>query len=171
MTDLVEIFEKNGNWLRLVTLIDYAGVHLCKEVLHAKEGLPTDGAKLYQRLGAYNIQRLNGTQREIVFPKTKKTDEDEFDLTLYTHLIQQMFPSRYNNLITTLRGIRNDMYHMANKEISEVNFQIWWDRICVELQKHGFNEPVDELKTGYLPSIKTIKKILDTIVRHCQGSV
>ena len=171
MTDLVEIFEKNENWLRLVTLIDYAGVHLCRDVLHAREGLPTDGKKLYQRLREYDIQGLRRTQREVIFPKNENTDEDKFDITLYAYLIQKMFSSRYNDLIMTLRDIRNDLCHMANKKISESNFRLRWDRICAELQRLGFNKPVDELKTGSLPSIKTLKNILDPIVHQCKGRV
>ena len=37
----------NEDWLYLVTLLDYAGTQLCKEVLHTREGLPSDGAQLY----------------------------------------------------------------------------------------------------------------------------
>ena len=171
MAGLSKNFQSSENWLRLVTLIDYAGVHLCKEVLHTKEGLTTDGAELYQTFKDYGIKGLHRKQQEIVFPKNGKTDESKFDITLYTHLIQQMFPSTYNELIKTLRGIRNDLCHMPDKKISESDFEKQWNIICTELQKHGFNEPVNELKTGYLPSIESVKKILESIERQCQGRV
>ena len=171
MTTLLEIFESSENWLRLVTLIDYAGVYLCKEVLHTKEGLATDRAELYQTLNHYNITGLNKKQEEIVFPKNGKTDESKFDITLYTHLIQQMFSSTYNDLIRTLRDMRNYLCHMAYKKISESDFQRQWNFVYSKLQKHGFNEPVNELKTGYLPSIESVKKILESIMHQCQGRV
>ena len=171
MTALLEIFQSSENWLRLVTLVDYAGVHLCKEVLHTKEGLTTDGAELYQTLKDYSIKGLYREQQEIVFPKNGKTDESKFDITLYTLLIQQMFSSTYNDLIRTLRDIRNDLCHMSDKKISESGFEKQWNIICTKLKKHGFNEPVNELKTGYLPSIELVKKILESIVRQCQGRV
>lgn len=171
MTILVKIFQDSENWLRLVTLIDYAGVNLCKQVLHIKEGLPTDGAELYQKLKDYDIKELNRYQQRIVFPKNGKIDEDKFDITLFTNLIQQMFLSRHNDLITTLRDIRNGLCHMSDKKISDSDFQKQWNSICAKLQKHGFNERVDELKIGHLPSMESVKKILKSIVHQCQGRV
>ena len=171
MTTLVKIFEDSGNWLRLVTLTDYAGGNLCKEVLHIKEGLPTDGAELYQKLKDYNIKGLYRNQQEIVFPKNRKTDEGKFDITLFTNLIQQMFSTRHNDLIRTLRDIRNGLCHMSDKKISDSDFQKQWNSICAKLQKHGFNERVDELKNGHLPSMECVEKILKSIVHQCQGRV
>ena len=170
MTTLLEIFQNSENWLRLVTLTDYAGVDLCKEVLHTKEGLPTDGVKLYQKLKKdYNIKGLYREQEQIVFPKDENTDEGKFDITLYTCLIQQMFPSKYKGLMRTLRDIRNGLCHMSDKKIPESDFQKRWNSICAKLQNHGFNKSVDKLKTGYLPSIEMVKKILESIMCQWQG--
>ena len=53
MGTIKDIYQNSERWLRLVTLIDYAGTYLCKEVLHTKEGLPYDGAQLYSWLKIY----------------------------------------------------------------------------------------------------------------------
>ena len=45
--NLCQEYEK---WFRLTTLTDFAGRHLCYDVLFKKEKLPTDGALLYTEL-------------------------------------------------------------------------------------------------------------------------
>ena len=45
-----KLSQEYKNWLRLTTLNDFAGRHLCHHVLFNKERLLTDGVKLFDEL-------------------------------------------------------------------------------------------------------------------------
>ena len=178
MADLPSVFERRANWLRLITLVDYAGEVLGKKVFE-DEGMPSDGVELYKQLKKYDIRNLKDDQEKIVFPKEEKTDVYEFDITLWTHLIQQMFKSgkkpKYHHLIKTLRDIRNPLSHMSlsDKEISDVDFEEKWKSACAKLEEHGFkiDQTVEDLKICSLESITDIQKILKRIELQLPGSV
>ena len=108
-------------------------------------------------------------QKEILCPSNGITDESKFDVTLYTSLIDVMFKPKYNRLIKDLRNNRNHIYHMANKDISESDFEKEWNSACAMLQGHGFAEMVEDLKNCNLFTIKKLQKILDSI--PSEGSV
>ena len=169
MSTITDIYQNSEKWLRLVTLNNYAGTILCKDVLHTKEGLPVDGAQLYQKLLVYKDQMKFNDQKEILCPSNGITDESKFDVTLYTSLIDVMFKSKYNRLIKDLRNNRNHIYHMANKDISESDFEKEWNNACAMLQGHGFAEMVKDLKNCNLFTIRKLEKILDSI--PSEGSV
>ena len=84
------LLKEHEKWLRVATLIDFAGRHLCHTVLHVKEQLSTDGAKLYQELEGLKskICRFKD-QQEVLCPSSGITDESKFDLTLYTSVIEK----------------------------------------------------------------------------------
>ena len=86
------LFKEHEKWLRIATLIDFAGRNLCHTVLHTKEHLPTDGAKLCKELEGLKskICRFK-EQKEILCPPNGITDESKFDLTLYTSIIAKIF--------------------------------------------------------------------------------
>lgn len=44
------ISKEYENWLRLITLIDFGGNHLCRDVLFQRENLPTDETRLFKIL-------------------------------------------------------------------------------------------------------------------------
>ena len=44
------ISKEYENWLRLITLIDFGGNHLCRDVLFQRENLPTDETLLFKIL-------------------------------------------------------------------------------------------------------------------------
>ena len=169
MSTITDIYQNSEKWLRLVTLNNYAGTILCKDVLHTKEGLPVDGAQLYQKLLVYKDQMKFNDQKDILCPSNGITDESKFDVTLYTSLIDGMFKSKYNRLIKDLRNNRNHIYHMANKDISESDFEKEWNNACAMLQGHGFAEMVEDLKNCNLFTIRKLEKILDSI--PSEGSV
>ena len=171
MSTIMDIYQKSEKWLRLVTLNNYAGTILCKDVLHTKEGLPLDGAQLYQILLVYKDQMKFNDQKEILCPSNGITDESKFDVTLYTSLIEVMFKSKYNRLIKDVRKNRNHIYHMANKDISESEFEKEWNSACAMLEGHGFTESVEDLKNCNLFTIKKLKKIMDSIQFEDKGSV
>ena len=171
MTTIKDIYQNSEKWLRLLTLIDYAGTQLYKEILHTKEGLPNDGAQLYRRLTVYKDKMQFNKEKEILSPPNRVTDENKFDITLYTNLIQVMFKSKYEALINDLRKKRNRLHHMANKDMSETDFESEWNSTCDMLQGYGFNRPVKDLKIGNLLSNKNLKKILNFIESQTQGTV
>ena len=171
MTTVKDIYQNSEKWLRLITLIDYAGTQLCKETLHTKEGLPYNGAQLYCKLIVYKDKMQFNEQKEILCPPNGMTDENKFDITLYTNLIQVMFKSKYDALINDLRKKRNHLHHMANKDMSETDFESEWSSTCAMLQRHGFNRSVEDLKIGNLLSNKNLEKILNFIESQTQGNV
>lgn len=60
---------------------------------------------------------------------------------------------------------------MANKDISESEFEKKWKHLCEMLKKHDFTENVEDLKNRNLLAIKKIAKILDSIISQIKGSV
>ena len=171
MTTLTDFYQNNERWLCLVTLIDYAGLKLCKDVLHRKEGLPDDGAQLYCRLKDFKNKMQFKSQNEILSPTNGIIDESKFDITLYTKLIEVMFKPKYDLLIKDLRENRNVLCHMANKDISESEFEKKWKHVCEILERHDFTEKVENLKNSNLLAIKKLGKILDSIIHQIKGSV
>ena len=171
MTTLTDFYQNNERWLRLVTLTDYAGLKLCKDVLHRKEGLPDDGAQLYCRLKDFKNKMQFKSQKEILSPTNGIIDESKFDITLYTKLIEVMFKPKYDLLIKDLRENRNVLCHMANKDISESEFAKKWKHVCEILERHDFTEKVENLKNSNLLAIKKLGKILDSIIHQIKGSV
>ena len=155
------LFQDYEKWLRLATLIDFAGRHLCHTVLHAKEHLPTDGAELYKELEGFKSKICRyKDQQEILCPSNGITDENKFDVTLYTNIIEKKFPKRYDSLVTDLRNARNTECHRGNKKISDSEFNQLWNDTTQMLQKHGFDiQLVGSLRTCDLSSDNQFKDI------------
>ena len=171
MATIKVTYQNHENWLRLAVLIDYAGTKLCREVLHTIEGLPKDGSQLYHELLPFKDKMQYNYQKEILCPPSGVTDERKFDITLFTGLIEKMFKGRHTLLIKDLRKNRNDLYHMGSKDISDSDFEKRWKSACDMLQRHGFTETVDDLKTVSLLTIEKLDKILKSIEGLIQGSV
>ena len=145
--NLCQEYEK---WFRLTTLIDFAGRHLCYDVLFKQEKLPTDGALLYTELESLKskICRFQD-QREIVFPSNRITDHNKFDLTLFTSIIENKFVNKYKTLVDDLRGVRNKEFHRGNKTLSDTEFDKLWNDITDMLENHGFDmKLVGDLNTS-----------------------
>lgn len=167
-TNLLNDYEK---WLRVAVLIDFAGKHLCRTVLHTKEQLSTDGAKLYKELEGLKskICRFKD-QHEVLCPSNKITDESKFDLTLYTSVIEKKFPNKYNSMVNDLRQARNREFHRGNKSISDKEFNQLWNDTTQMLQSHGFDlQLVGNLKTCDLSLNEHFKDIAMYI--YFQGMV
>ena len=94
--NLCQEYEK---WFRLTTLIDFAGRHICYDVLFKIEKLPTDGALLYTELEGLKSKIRFHDQREIVLPSSKITDHNKFDLTLFTSIIENKFGDKCKTLV------------------------------------------------------------------------
>ena len=144
--NLCQEYEK---WFRLTTLIDFAGRHICYDVLFKIEKLPTDGALLYTELEGLKSKIRFHDQREIVLPSNKITDHNKFDLTLFTSIIENKFRDKYKTLVQDLRSARNKEFHRGNKKLSDTEFDNLWNETTNMLENHGFDmKLVDDLKTS-----------------------
>ena len=145
--NLCQEYEK---WFRLTTLIDFAGRHLCHDVLFKREKLPIDGALLRTELEGLKSKICRyPDQIEIVFPSSGIADHNKFDLTLLTSIIQSKFKDKYETLVDDLRRARNKEFHRGNKTLSDTEFDDLWNETTVMLEKHGFDmKLVNDLKTS-----------------------
>ena len=160
------LFKDYEKWLRVATLIDFGGRHLCYNVLHKKERLPTDGAKLFAELKDLKskICRFK-EQEEILCPSNGVTDESKFDLTIYTSIIQIKFANKYTSLLTDLRNSRNKEFHRGDKSLSDIEFNELWNNAKQMLQSHGFDiKLIGKLKTCDLSTNQQFKDILKGII-------
>ena len=154
------------NWLRLVVLIDYAGKSLCDKLLHEKECLPRDGARLYRILEKYRDYIHYQIHKDILCPSDRIIDESKFDLTIYAVVIHLMFGSivEYANLISNVRDMRNKVFHMKNVSTCTTKFEQMWSDASSMLAKHDFNsESLKVLRTCDLYAVREDRGILEFI--------
>ena len=127
---------ESENWSKLMRLIKEAGHELCKHILHNKENMPRDGAKLYQiflqKQAEFNTlmnrNKLKKIQFDKIFPPNGKTDISRFDITLFTLVIEVMFgKNKYKREIKKLREWRNGITHYGQKAIDHEEFEKYWD--------------------------------------------
>ena len=148
MATAKDISQEYENWLRLTTLIDFAGRSLCRDVLFNKENLPENEVELLKVLEPLKsrICRFK-EQKEILCPSTGKTDQSKFDVTLFTSIIDVKYGNKYRLLVTDLRDARNKLFHKGDKSISDFQFNQLWNDTSQMLKKHGFDPIlVDDLK-------------------------
>lgn len=137
-----------SRWGRLAILIKIAGSCLGREILHTKESLSHDGAQLYHELKEFKTERWYKDQHKVVFPKSGIIDERRFDISIYMKIIELKFPEKYENLIKILNGLRNHVYYMGDKNLSEEDFLSEWETATSKLQSLGFNSSMLE-KLGF----------------------
>ena len=141
----ITLSQEYQKWLRIMTLIDFAGRRLCRDVLFTKENLPTDGARLYEEIKDLKCQFQD--QKEILCPANGITDHTKFDLTLLTSIINKKFGNKYKSLVNDLRDARNRECHRGNKILSAAEFEQLWNDTTDMLTKYGFDVSlVNELK-------------------------
>ena len=63
-------------------------------------------------------------------------------------IIEMKFPEKYENLIKILNGLRNHVYYMGDKNLSEEDFLSEWETATSKLQSLGFNSSMLE-KLGF----------------------
>ena len=164
-----KIIKEYENWLRLITLIDFGGQHLCRDVLFQRENLPTDGTLLFKILEPLKGKMKFQDQREILCPDTKKTDCSKFDLTLFTSVIANLFKDKYKSLVKDLRDARNTEFHRGNKQqLSDNEFKPLWYKTSLMLQGHSLDfQLIKDLEKCNLFS----NPKYDHIVKSIQGSI
>ena len=83
--------EQLQNWLRIVVCLDIFGLPALKNILHDEIGAPEDGKELYLYLhkfkSAFKQEKISEDQKQKLFPLSNITDEDEFDISLYSLII------------------------------------------------------------------------------------
>ena len=159
-----DISEEYENWLRLTTLVDFAGRTLCRDVLFNKENLPENEVELFKELEPLKSKICRyPDQKEILCPPTGKTDHSNFDVTLFTSIISVKYGNKYKPLVDNLRKARNDLFHKGNKSLSENDFNQLWNDTSQMLVGHGFDPKlVNAVKECDRFSLKKLKGILST---------
>ena len=165
MATAKDISQEYENWLRFITLVDFAGRSLCRNVLFNQENLPEDEVQLFNQLKPLESQicRFEG-QREILCPSSGKTDHRTFDVTLFTNIIKVLFKDKYKSLVDYLRKARNKEFHRGDKSLSDTGFNQLWNDTSKTLVSHGFESKlVDEVKECNLFSHQKFRDIFLSI--------
>ena len=131
--------EDYDKWFRLLVFVNFAGKNLCREILYNKEGLPRDGAKLYDKLKDYNNEMQFQIHEEIIYPSNKITDESKFNLYIYLMVIDVMFGEKYKNFLEDVRTMRNEIFHMEEVRKCTEHFEQLWCEACKMFSYHGFD--------------------------------
>ena len=143
-----DISQEYKNWLRLMTLVDFAARSLCRDVLFNKEKISENEEELFQLLKPLESKICPfKDQRKILCPSTGKTDHSKFDVTLFTNIIKVLFKDKYEPLVEDLKKARNRESHRGDKSLSESDFNQLWNDTSQMLEKYGFDPKlVDEVK-------------------------
>ena len=168
------IIKRYEKWLRVVGLVHFAGKKICHDLLHTKEGLPTDGEDLYIYL-SFHKQYINPEkfQSELLYPPNEITDESKFDITLYTRVIHGLYGTKYKRLLDDLRNLRNTEFHKGNIDLTEAEFKELWEKASNILESHDFDmNLVTELRDcGFSQLHKYSEALLDCIQDCIKGIV
>ena len=166
MATAKDISEEYENWLRLMTLVDFAGRSLCRNVLFKLEKLPEDEVQLFTVLEPLKSQICHyQDQREILCPPTGKTDHSRFDVTLFTSIITVKYGNKYKSLVDDLRNARNKEFHKGDKSLSGSDFNQLWNDTSQMLRNHGFDTKlVKEVKDSDLFSHQKFRDILYSVI-------
>ena len=137
---------------------------MCHGILHIKDGLPKDGAQLYQNLHSYIRQEDYLFHKEILCPSDKIIDESKFDLVMYTMLFQTIFGNKYKKLLQDVGTIRNNLVHMKHLSICAKECEELWNNECNYFSRIGFGiKSFGYLKTCNLFLVEGCKGILEIL--------
>ena len=161
-----DISEEYENWLHLMTLVDFAGRHLCQDVLFKREQLPEDEVQLLKILEPLKSKICRyRNQREILCPPTGKTDHSKFDVTLFASMITVKYGNKYKSLVDCLRDVRNKEFHKGDKSLSGSDFNQLWNDTSQMLVYYGFDTKlVKEVKDSDLFSHQKFRDMLYSII-------
>ena len=151
-------------WFRLLVFVNFAGKNLCREILHEKEKLPRDGAKLYDCLKHYNNKMQFQIHEEVLYPPNKITDVSKFDLYIYLMVIGVMFGDKYKIFLDDVRTMRNEIFLMEELTRYALYFEEQWYQACNIFNKYGFNtELIRDLQTCDLFAVEQYQGISDSL--------
>ena len=165
MATAEDISQEYENWLRLTTLVDFAGRTLCRDVLFNKETLPKDEVELCKELEPLKSKICRyPDQEKTLCPPSGKTDYSKFDVTLFTSIISVKYGNKHKPLVDDLRKARNDLFHKGDKSLSDSDFNQLWTDTSQMLVGHGFDPTlVDAVKECDCSSLQKFKGILSNI--------
>ena len=173
--------EEHVPWLRIVIGLDFVTLPWLKRILHEKLYTPEDGKELYKFLGKYRAKfeekGIKGSQREKLFPKGKaKTDEADFDITLYGFIIKVIAEHTQKNIqkdikiIDNLLSLRNRLKHKGNTKMNEKEFKNQWKEMLTFLKENGFDvNSISSLKTDVLLSPKYVESVISFLMEGNMG--
>ena len=165
MATAKDMSQEYKNWLCLITLVDFAGRSLCRDVLFNKEKVSKDEVELFKLLKPLESKICPFKyQRLILCPSTGKTDYSKFDVILFTNIITVLFQDKYKSLVEDLKKARNTEFHRGDKSLSDSDFNQVWNDIEKMLVSHGFESKlVDEVKECDLFSDQKFRDIFLSI--------
>lgn len=151
--------EANGldigydRWSRMAILFHLASNWLCRDILFNREALPFDGAQLFQELNNCRNEekwrKLPEKIKKVIFPSSGFIDLSKLEMSTYKHIIELKFPSEYKDTLHDLKDLKNLVYHMGDKELSETYFDSYLEMVVSKFKKHGFTlVSVQDPKTG-----------------------
>lgn len=146
-------------WCRLYMLLDFFGKKILKDIFHVNIGAPDNGTKgLYNFLSDFKceLQSLNSEECKKIYPQNKKTDEENFDISLFTKVIiailncyhgsnhfceqKQKEIEKDKNFTHWLRNQRNWLSHRGDKRLSELEFKKAWQEVSKVFRDYGVDE-------------------------------
>ena len=169
----VSPWKRCEKWARLITLVHLAGKEICYKLLFIERKLPTNGELLYEFLMKNDTRiKPEGKEKLVLYPKNGNTDMNEFDIPLYTKIIQGLYGSHYSDLIKDLRALRNKFFHKGNVELTEKEFKDLWEETSKKLELHGFDmHSLAELKECNIDQHQEYDKPLrNCMERFIQGN-
>lgn len=141
------IIKDNENYIRLLTCLNYAGRRAALHIMF-KHGLPQDKKLLYQKLLLFQpaFLKLKGKkiikdkEWDLLYPTSKETQYEEFDVTLICLVIQncasitppiggwktkipQVKDKSIAAYLLHLRAFRNKLSHYGNTSMSNAEFK------------------------------------------------
>ncbi|XP_057309707.1 uncharacterized protein LOC130647763 [Hydractinia symbiolongicarpus] len=151
------IIKDNENYIRLLTCLNYAGRRAALHIMF-KHGLPQDKKLLYQKLLLFQptFLKLKGKkiikekEWDLLYPKSKETQYEEFDVTLICIVIQnctsltppiggwkiktpQVKDKSIAAYLGHLRAFRNKLSHYGNTKMSNADFETFWSELLIIL--------------------------------------
>ena len=168
-------FEK---WCRLAILIQEGGESVCKDILHKRIGVPTEGQDIYNYLQHYKTEiknlNLQRYQEKILLPDNGVIDKRKLDLPLCTYIIQILDQTKQYLSIKKLRYKRNEIFNMEEykKDMCEEKFEEYWNQLS-ELLK-GLNYDMNlsiNLKSEDLFLSRGREETIRYIVCDIQGTI
>ena len=81
----------------------------------------------------------NKEQRFISYPDNHCTDKSEFDITLYTRIIQGLYGNKHIQFLTDFRKLRNKLFHTGRTNLTEADSETLWDEESNTLKYYNFD--------------------------------
>ena len=162
--EILSIYER---WIRLMTLIHYAGLIVCRQILHnpIRNGLSKDKKKLFSALqqeysrtnGSNKAWKLFPDQKQLLIPHDGETESDRFDISLIINVIYRFkchkAETGLNGLLDKLKTFRNKWFHGGNPDLDLIPFRKEW-KLIMQLFMDFSKVPFIELSISVLAELE-----------------